>query len=94
MNSFFDDVYGHEEYAYGKMPNEYLKEKLRDLKPGKILFPAEGEGRNAVYAAKSGWDVFCFDISANGCHKAKQLADEEGVTIDYSICGIDWLPYL
>ncbi len=58
MNSFFDDVYGHEEYAYGKMPNEYLKEKLRDLKPGKILFPAEGEGRNAVYAAKSGWDVF------------------------------------
>ncbi|MDE5437450.1 class I SAM-dependent methyltransferase [Elizabethkingia meningoseptica] len=93
MNSFFDDVYGHEEYAYGKMPNEYLKEKLRDLKPGKILFPAEGEGRNAVYAAKSGWDVFCFDISANGCHKAKQLADEEGVTIDYSICGIDRLPY-
>jgi len=30
--------------------------------PGKVLFPAEGEGRNAVHAAMLGWEVHAFDI--------------------------------
>lgn len=55
MKVFWDERYNQDDYAYGKNPNEYLKAKLKELKPGKILFPAEGEGRNAVFAAKPGW---------------------------------------
>jgi hypothetical protein len=63
---FWDQRYSQSDFVYGKKPNEYLKAKLVDLKPGRILFPAEGEGRNAIFAAKLGWDVFAFDSSIEG----------------------------
>lgn len=83
MKKFWDERYKQKEYAYGKDPNEYLKIKLGQLEPGRILFPAEGEGRNAVYAAKNGWEVTAFDISTEGKKKALRLAEEEGVKITY-----------
>ena len=52
MKDFWNDRYGRAEYAYGKNPNVFFKEQLDLLPPGKILLPAEGEGRNAVYAAE------------------------------------------
>lgn len=57
MQNFWDERYGQEQYAYGETPNEYLKSKLAGLPKGKVLFPLEGEGRNAVFAAKTGWQV-------------------------------------
>jgi len=43
-----------------KEPMNYLKAKLLDLPPGRILLSCGGEGRNAVFAAKLGWGCFCF----------------------------------
>ncbi len=77
--------YQAEEYAYGTEPNQFLREKIQNLKPGKILFGAEGEGRNAVYAAKLGWDVFAFDISVEGRKKALELAEKHNVSMDYQV---------
>ena len=71
----WNDRYSSEEFAYGTAPNNYLKEQLEKLKTGSILFPAEGEGRNAVFAAKLGWKVSAFDISAEGKNKALKLAE-------------------
>jgi len=84
-SNFWDDRYSDKNYIYGKEPNLYFKSKIDNLSPGKILLPAEGEGRNAVYAAKLGWDVYCFDISIQGKLKAEQLAKENNVKINYSI---------
>ena len=64
-----NDRYSTDEYAYGEQPNNFLREELEKLKPGTILFPAEGEGCNAVFAAKLGWIVSAFDISAEGKNK-------------------------
>lgn len=83
MNNMWDQRYAEEGFAYGSEPNEYLKAKLNGLKPGHILFPAEGEGRNAVFAASLGWQVTAFDQSREGRHKALKLADEQGVRIMY-----------
>ncbi|MCK0159582.1 class I SAM-dependent methyltransferase [Allomuricauda sp. F6463D] len=77
--------FGKEEYAYGTEPNQYLKKQLKHLKPGSILFPAEGEGRNAVYAALLKWQVSAFDISEAGKLKAIKLAEQKQVSIDYKI---------
>lgn len=85
MKEFWNERYASPEYVYGKEPNEYLKKKLDGLQPGKILFPAEGEGRNGVYAALNGWDVTAFDISDEGKNKAIQLAGEKNVQIDYRV---------
>ena len=73
--------YSAEEYAYGEEPNAFIKQQLDNLIPGKILFPAEGEGRNAVYAAKLGWNVEAFDLSTEGREKALSLAAQNGVDI-------------
>jgi 2-polyprenyl-3-methyl-5-hydroxy-6-metoxy-1,4-benzoquinol methylase len=81
----WNDRYSKEEFAYGEEPNNYLKEQLEKLKIGTILFPAEGEGRNAVFAAKLGWNVSAFDISAEGKNKALRLAASNNVTIDYQV---------
>jgi hypothetical protein len=81
----WNERYSTEEFAYGEQANNYLKDQLGDLTVGSILFPAEGEGRNAVYAAKLGWTVSAFDISVEGRKKAMKLADANKVTIDYQI---------
>lgn len=60
---------------------------------GSILFPAEGEGRNAVYAAKRGWAVSAFDISMEGKNKALRLAEINKVSIDYKVGELDTLHY-
>lgn len=89
----WNERYKQEQYAYGRQPNNYLKQQLDKLKPGKILFPAEGEGRNAVYAATQGWQVSAFDISAEGRNKALQLAANQQVEIDYKVGEIETLGY-
>jgi len=89
----WNDRYGKKEFAYGEQPNNYLKEQLEKLAIGSILFPAEGEGRNAVFAAKLGWKVLAFDISLEGKNKAVRLAETNKVTIDYQVGELQALNY-
>ncbi|AKP25381.1 Thiopurine S-methyltransferase [Leptospira interrogans serovar Manilae] len=89
----WNERYNKEEFAFGEQPNEYLKEQLEKLKIGTILFPAEGEGRNAVFAAKLGWNVSAFDISIEGKKKAFRLAEANQVKIDYQVGELQTLDY-
>lgn len=85
MKAFWNNRYQAETYAYGTAPNDFFASQLVNLKPGKILLPADGEGRNAVFAAKLGWEVTSFDLSAAGKQKAEKLAKAEGVAIKYLV---------
>ena len=85
MQDFWNKRYAETEFAYGALPNEFLKEQLQNLSAGKILFVCEGEGRNAVFAAKQYWNVEAFDLSAEGKKKALQLAEQNNVTINYQL---------
>lgn len=89
MKEFWDQRYSQKEYAYGETPNEYFRNQITALTPGKILMPADGEGRNGVFAATLGWEVDAFDISTEGKRKAELLADKHKVRIQYVIgaCG-------
>lgn len=82
---FWDERYSQEEFIYGKEPNEYFKEELGKLAPGTILLPAEGEGRNGIYAAKCGWTVYAFDSSSVAREKAIKFASESNVSINYEV---------
>jgi 2-polyprenyl-3-methyl-5-hydroxy-6-metoxy-1,4-benzoquinol methylase len=83
--TIWNERYSSENFLFGKEPNRFFKEKIDGMNPGKILLPAEGEGRNAVYAARMGWEVYAFDASSVGKDKALQLAEQEGVSIHYDI---------
>ncbi len=85
MKAFWNQRYDEPEYAYGTQPNLFFKDQLDQLTPGKLLMPAEGEGRNAVYAAGKGWEVTAFDSSSSGQKKALQLAQEKKVTLNYVV---------
>lgn len=89
----WNDRYSKEEFVYGEEPNNYLKEQLTKIPVGTILFPAEGEGRNAIYAAKIGWTVYAFDISSEGKNKAIKLADKNNVIIDYQVGKLEKLKF-
>ncbi len=84
--NFWDSRFGGEGFLYGKEPNEFFAEFLLTIdKTGKLLLPAEGEGRNAIFAAKAGWEVTAIDSSAVGREKALKFAEDEGVEIEYEI---------
>jgi SAM-dependent methyltransferase len=48
----------------------------------------EGEGRNAVYASKLGWQVDALDSSTTAKEKAIRLAEQNHVTINYQVGNI------
>ncbi|MEP7109788.1 MAG: class I SAM-dependent methyltransferase [Ferruginibacter sp.] len=85
MKDFWNGRYGELEYIYGEEPNIFFAEQLHKIKPGKIILPCEGEGRNGVYAASQGWNVNAFDLSEAGKAKALQLANKKGVELNYII---------
>ncbi len=78
--------YAEEGFAYGDEPNLFFKENLSSFNDGgKILFVAEGEGRNAVHAAKLGYQSVAFDISESGKMKAEELMLQNKAAFDYII---------
>ena len=90
---YWNQRYAESEFAYGTSPNEYFKEKLDSLPPGKILLICEGEGRNAVYAATQNWEVEAFDMSVEGRKKALLLAKQHGVSFHYQIADASLIDY-
>lgn len=94
MKEFWDSRYQAEAFAYGMDPSKHLVNMLPSVpQNGKILFVAEGEGRNAVFAAKQGYDVFAFDLSEEGKKKALQLAEKHDVQMQYTVCGVEQANY-
>jgi len=90
MQEFWDQRYQKEAYIYGTKPNLFFAEGIRRLNiSGHILLPAEGEGRNAVHAAKRGLKVTAFDISEEGRRKALALAERRDVTFIYHLGGLE-----
>ena len=85
MKQFWNDRYSEEEFIYGVEPNEFLKLELDKIPTGSILLPAEGEGRNAVYAASKGWNVTAFHYSEAAKVKTTLLAEKMNVKLDYEL---------
>jgi hypothetical protein len=92
-STFWDERYSADEFIFGRDPNVFFRKQLNKLTPCNLLLPAEGEGRNAVYAAREGWQVAAFDISLQGREKALRLAASFGVDIDYQVADFFTVTY-
>ena len=86
---FWNSRYSEKEFAYGTDPNEFFKEQIDKIIPGRAIFLGEGEGRNAVYAAKLGWQVDAVDFSSSAKDKALKLAKENNVKINYVVSDLN-----
>jgi SAM-dependent methyltransferase len=76
--------YAVPDYAFGKEPNYFLA-SCKPLLPrsGRALAVADGEGRNGVWLAGQGLDVVSIDFSPSAQKKARALAAERGVNVDF-----------
>lgn len=80
---FWNDRYRGEDLVYGEAPNRFLAGHVGLLPPGgRVLLPADGEGRNAVHLAELGFAVCSFDQSEVAVEKARAWAARRGVRID------------
>ena len=79
--AMWEQRYGAPHYVFGTEPNDFLRDRVASLPPGRVLCLAEGEGRNAVFLAEAGFEVHSIDLSAAGVAKTLQLAAERGVTV-------------
>lgn len=81
---FWDARFSAADYIFGREPNVFLVSQLSLFSAGaKVLDVATGEGRNAVWLARHGCAVTGIDVSSLGLAKARRLAAEHGVEIDF-----------
>lgn len=88
MKEKWNERYTQTALVYGAEPNEFVKQILPTLAPGKIFFPGEGEGRNAIFAAQNGWQVDACDYSDVACQKARQRAQTLGLALNYFVADV------
>lgn len=80
----WDRRYDRADYLFGKEPADFVRRTAPLLPPGsRVLAVADGEGRNSVHLAGLGHDVLAFDTSPVALRKARALATERGVTVDF-----------
>ena len=90
----WDERYSGTEFAFGKEPNDFLRETFEQIPAGgHVLCLAEGEGRNAVFLAQQGYTVTAMDMSEVGLIKAAQLAKDRGVTIITQVADLADYPF-
>jgi len=85
----WNERYSGSEYVYGTEPNDFLVEALSTRVIGRVFSAAEGEGRNAVWMASRGADVFSVDSSVAGVAKTLQLAAARGVSVDARVGALE-----
>lgn len=64
-------------------PVVLLQDWLPKVPVGKALDVACGAGRNSIFLAQSGFQVDAIDISPEGLRKARQLAEGQGLNINW-----------
>lgn len=89
MRELWNQRYSERDFVYGKDPNQFFKEQIEKLTPGKLLLLGEGDGRNGIYAAKLGWEVDAYDFSETAKEKALKFAESENVKINYTIADLE-----
>lgn len=78
----WEEKYRGEGLVFGPEPARFLAENLPLLPQGKALDLAMGEGRNALYLARHGWQVTGVDLSETAVAKCLRRAQEEGVVVE------------
>lgn len=77
--SSWDQRYEAADLVWSAEPNLFLPPLVSELEPGTALDVACGEGRNAIWLARQGWEVTAVDFSPVGIEKAWQLSDGDDV---------------
>ena len=80
-------------YTFNKEANNLLAQTTTSLTPGKALCVAMGQGRNALFLARNGWDVTGFDLADKAVAEAKGKAKQENLPLTTVIASFETFEY-
>ncbi len=83
--TIYEDAYKTQKYYWGTVPNSACYQVLQLMPPTKhlkVLDVGCGEGKDAVFFARNGYDVTAFDVSDAGIEKTRKLAEQAGVRVN------------
>jgi SAM-dependent methyltransferase len=87
----WDERYAASELVWSVEPNQFVARECADLAPGRALDLAAGEGRNAIWLARRGWQVTALDFSKVAVDKGRRLAGD--LAIDWVVAdATTWTP--
>ncbi len=78
----WDERYAAAGLVWSGTPNQLVATELADLRPGRALDVACGEGRNALWLAARGWQVTGVDFSRVALDKARALQQRHPDPLD------------
>ena len=72
----WNERYRATELVWSATPNQFVEAELADLTPGRAVDLAAGEGRNAIWLARRGWQVTAVDFAQAALDKGRLLAGD------------------
>ncbi|HET9655959.1 MAG TPA: class I SAM-dependent methyltransferase [Kineosporiaceae bacterium] len=89
----WDARYAAHDLVWGGEPNRWVAAECATLPPGRALDLACGEGRNAIWLARLGWQVTGVDFSGVALRRAGELAGKAGVEVTWTCADLlDYRP--
>ncbi len=81
-NDYWNRLYTDPKSDFNRDPNAFLMEIVKERTPAVALDYGMGEGRNAIYLAQLGWEVWGFDPADAAVAIAQKRATDLGLTLD------------
>ena len=84
QRTVFSELYKNDEYYWGTEPTDFCYQILAKYPPVRYMRLLEigcGEGRDAVFFARNGYDVTAYDLAPAGIRKTEQLAARHRVPV-------------
>ncbi len=79
----WDRRYADREQVWSGRPNGALVAEVAGLTPGRVLDVGCGEGADAVWLARRGWDVTALEVSGVALERAAGHARDAGVAVHW-----------
>ncbi|MER5599243.1 class I SAM-dependent methyltransferase [Streptomyces sp. NPDC002265] len=77
----WDNRYTDRHQLWSGQPNGALLAEVAGLAPGRVLDVGCGEGADAIWLARAGWDVTALEVSGVALARAAGHARDAGVTV-------------
>jgi len=84
----WDRRYADRQQLWSGRPNGALVAEVAGMPPGRVLDVGCGEGADAVWLARGGWDVTALEVSGVALERAAAHAREAGVAVRWVHAGL------
>ncbi len=84
LEKFYDTLYSDSKPTFGGEkgePEEFVQKIISYIKEGIVLELGAGQGRNALWLGRKGFDVEARDISSMGIENINKIAKEESLHV-------------